>query len=121
MEMAEDNKKNGNGTRKGGLIAAFMPNKANVIGTVLLLVANFAGGAISRLALGLLRGQAADGAQMSGRFAGGGQFAGAAGAGGAGFGQTGLLGGAVTAAILAVLFYAAISLVIGALAEKSPA
>ncbi len=120
MEMAEDNKKNGNGTRKGGLIAAFMPNKANVIGTVLLLVANFAGGAISRLALGLLRGQAEGGA-LAGRFAGGGQFAGAAGAGGAGFGQTGLLGGAVTAAILAVLFYAAISLVIGALAEKSPA
>ncbi len=100
-----------------------MPNKANVIGTVLLLAANWAGGFVSRYAVRLVAAGGADATGSAAGFAGrlaGGAAGAAGGAGAAQFANGGfaLMSGAVTTLILAVLFYAAISIVVGKLVEK---
>ncbi len=102
------------------MVSWFKPTKSNVIGTVLLLVANWAGGFISRLAVPLLMG-----GEMSGRAAGNfagrtGGFAGAAGTGGTQFAAFGLVSSAVSLVILALLFYIVLSVVVGVFA-KPPA
>ena len=94
------------------MLSSLKPNKVNVVGTFLLLAANYAGGFVSRIASGALapRGSAA------GQFAANAsQYAGAAGrgamAGGAQYGGAGIVSGAMSLAVLAVLFYAIMSLV----------
>ena len=96
-------------------ISSLKPNKTNVVGTVLLLAANYAGGLVSRIVSGIIvpRGAAAA-TQFAGNAS---QYAGAAGRGamaGAGvaqYGNTGLASGAINLVILAVLFYVIVSFV----------
>lgn len=99
------------------MLSILKPNKANLIGTALLLIANAAGGFISRIGLRLVAG----GADTAvGAAANGGRAAAFAGAGGSAgqFGNFGLIGGAANLIILALLFYLVISFVVGRLAEQ---
>ena len=91
--------------------ASFLkPNKANVIGTVALLAANWIGGLISRYAvIPLIAGS------MGGAMQGGGR----GGAPGMQFGGFGLVAGAANIVILAILFYVIISFTLAEIA-KSP-
>jgi uncharacterized membrane protein len=88
------------------MLSSLKPNKTNVLGTILLLAANYAGGFVSRIASGALIQRAASGAT---------QYAGAAGrgamAGAGGYGGAGLVSEAMGLVVLAVLFYAILSLV----------
>lgn len=84
------------------------PNKANVIGTALLLVANWTAGFVSRLVLQVAR-SGSDVVATGGR----GSFAGAGAAqfGGTQYGGLNILSGATNLVILAVLFYVIVSFV----------
>lgn len=100
------------------MIDFLKPTKANVVGTIALLAANWAGGLITRYAVA----PAVIGA-MGGTMQNGGRGAfGAGGTAGAGmmqFGNFGLVSGALSLVILAVLFYVIVSFTIVELA-KSP-
>ncbi len=109
------------------MVSWFKPTKANLVGTVLLLAANWAGGLISRPIVQLITGGGT--ADMAGRAAGGfaGRAAGAyAGQGGAfsgtastQFAAYGLASSAVSFVVLALLFYVVLSVVFGML-PKAP-
>ncbi len=90
------------------------PNKANVIGTIALLAANWLGGVVSRYAVFPLIVDAMGGTMQNGGRGGG------FGAGGMmQFGNIGLAAGAANLVILAVLFYIVISFTLAEIA-KSP-
>jgi len=102
------------------MLSSLKPGKANVIGTVLLLVANYAGSFVSRLASGALIPRSGNIAQFGNGSAT--QFAGSAGraayAGGeSASGGAGLLSSAISLVVLAVLFYVVVSFVVGAFAN----
>jgi hypothetical protein len=92
------------------------PGKANVGGTLALLAANFIGGSVSGALMPLVFSIEGSAGGQGGRNAGGygGSFAG----GGGQFGGFGLESGALNLIVLALLFYVAISLVIGFLVEQ---
>src|SRR5271157_78368 len=92
------------------------PDKANVIGTVAFLIANYVGGFVSRLAT-----MAVAGGNGAGAYGGNATYAGrAAGMANAGarLGTGGLISGAVNLVILAVLFYVIISFVMDKFARN---
>jgi hypothetical protein len=94
------------------MLSFLKPTKANLAGTAALLIANWAGGLVSRYAISPLIFQVAGGAMQ-----GGGR-----GAGGAAmmpFGGFGLAAGAANLVILAVLFYVILSFILAEIA-KSP-
>ncbi|VVB98285.1 Uncharacterised protein [uncultured archaeon] len=91
------------------------PNKANLIGTALLLVADVIGGSVSRIASSLARGAA--GTAMNGTAASAGRGAFAGGTRSAA-GSFGLVSGALNIVILAVLFYVVISFVVAKLGKE---
>ncbi len=91
------------------------PNKANLAGTAALLAGNFIFGYASRFAMQLVNaGSAPDTASFAGRTAG--SFAGTAGgyanSGVRMAGASGLIGGAVSTILLALVFYVIVSFVI---------
>jgi uncharacterized membrane protein len=90
-------------------LSSLKPNKTNVVGTILLLVANYAGAFVSRIASGLIVPRGAAGTAT--QFAGAGTRGAMAGAGGAQYGGTGLISGAISLVVLAVLFYIIMSVV----------
>ncbi len=95
------------------------PNKANVIGTAALLVANWVVGLLSRFAINPMVFSAMGVQMQGGRGGFGGGFGGAGSGGMMPFGGAGLAAGAVELVILAAAFYVILSLVIGKLAETA--
>lgn len=96
------------------------PNKMNIIGTAALLVANWVGSFASRSIMRLV----VAGNETAGGFAGAGgrgAFAGGAGAAGAQAGNFGLISGAASIIITAILFYLVISFVAGKFGKESRA
>lgn len=103
------------------VVSWLKPAKTNIVGTVLLLVANWAGGLISRPLVPLIMGGGP--ADMAGRAAG--AFAGRgdafSGAGSTQFATYGLVSGAVNVVVLALLFYVVLSVVVGMLPKEPEA
>ncbi len=86
------------------------PNKANIIGTVLLLVANFMGGFISRVAVPLIIPRTdSNGSIIQGMGQGG---RGSFGAGVGMYGNSGFASSVINVVILAILFYVILSFVV---------
>ncbi len=90
------------------------PNKANLIGTAALLVANWIVGLVSRLFISPL---VFSGMGIQMQNGGRGAFGGMGSGGMMPYGGAGLAAGAVELVLLAVVFYVILSLVIGKLAE----
>ena len=120
MAIEKTTKETGN--KKASVLGWFKPNKANTIGTVILLVANFIGTQISRPIMQLILSETGSGIARRGSFPSGG-ISGAAGqqvgsgmTGGTGI--TGILGSVIEIVILAILFYIGISIIMAVLTKK---
>jgi hypothetical protein len=102
------------------MLSVLKPNKANVVGTLSLLVANWIAGFVPRLIMPLLMAEnGMGGAAATGRgaFAAGSTVARSGGSGFTGGGVASLVGSAVGLIVTALLFYVILSFVVAKLAK----